>query len=407
MSILRYTHAHARRDLEMHADGHLPAARQSALETHLAACPDCRAYQEEYLTLEKSLGQSLNDLFQTHLPPIEYTPAENQTFAAEVKETAHALRPLQIPQWLNSLAWATGLALIMAGMAWILSNTRLEDRPPLEESPALTLSLHAPPGEQFTLPGNGTPANEVAFSPDGTLLATAYDDGHVTLYQTADQQLSLTFTADPQGINSLTFAPNGLLLTLGKNNGTLHVWQTDGTPLQTLTDLPGNPQRVGISATGEIQFLRRPNELLPTVQPAWRTPRGEPTPILLPPLAGEVVATTLSPDGTLLVTGSKTGSIYFWQITVEDGQRVGTPLRVLKGHTAPLTALAFHPSGEWLVSASQDGMIYVWRVEDGKQLYTLLDTPSIPLSLAFSPDGSALAASLENGLVYLWRGGEE
>lgn len=79
MSILRYTHAHARRDLEMHADGHLPAARQSALETHLAACPDCRAYQEEYLTLEKSLGQSLNDLFQTHLPPIEYTPAENQT----------------------------------------------------------------------------------------------------------------------------------------------------------------------------------------------------------------------------------------------------------------------------------------------------------------------------------------
>lgn len=400
-----YTHAQARRDVEMQADNRLPASRHPALEDHLATCPDCRAYRQEFLTLEKSLG----DLFHTTLPPIEYTPAENQAFAAEVKNTATALRPpWQVPQWLNSLAWGTALTLLMAGMAWILSNTRLEDQPPIEDAPALTLSLSAPPGEQFTFPGNGTPANEVAFSLDSTLLAAAYDDGQISLYQTADQHLTLTFPADPQGVRSLTFASGGRLLTLGKNNATLNIWTSDGTHLQTLTDISGNPQRVGISANSTIQFLRHPNEFIATAQSPWLTPYGQKaTPIILPALAGEVVAATLSPDGNLLATGSKSGSIYFWQITVENGQRVGTPLRVLKGHDGPITALAFHPSGTWLVSASSDGTLYVWNVENGSQLYTLLETSSAPLSLAFAPDGSSLAASLQNGTVYLWRAGEE
>ncbi len=399
-----YSHAQARRDIEMQADNRLPASRQPALEDHLATCPDCRAYRQEFLTLEKSLS----DLFHT-LPTVEYTPAENQAFAAEVKNTAAALRPRwQLPQWLNSLAWGTALALLMVGMAWLLSNTRLEDQPPIEDAPALTLSLEAPPGKQFTFPGNGAPANQVAFSPDGTLLAAAYDDGYVSLYKTTDQQLALTFDADPQGVSSLTFTSSGRLLTLGKNNATLSIWKSDGTHLQTLTDISGNPQRVGISAAGTIQFLRHPNEFIATAQSPWLTPRGQKiTPIILPPLAGEVVDATLSPDGNILATGSKSGSIYFWQITVENGQRVGTPLRVLKGHDGPITALAFHPSGTWLVSASSDGTIYVWTVENGNQLYTLLDTASAPLSLAFAPDGASLAASLQNGTVYLWRAGQE
>lgn len=401
---MTYSHAQARHDIESLAP--LNSTRRGLLETHLAACPDCRAYHEEFLTLDKSLGE----LFTNQLPAVEYTPAENQAFSAEIKHASRAFRPLiTIPDWLNSLAWGTALALVMAGMAWILSNTRLEEKPPIEQPPSLTLALNAPPGEGLTLPGNGSPANQVAFSPDGSHLAAAYDDGRVIVYQTSDQAIALTLDADSLGVSSLLYAPNSLLFTLGKGNGTLKVWQpTDGTLLQTLTGLDGNPQRVGLSTTGSIQFLRQPNELLlataPTVKIPWALTRGQTaTPIVLPALAGEVVATTLSPDGNILVTGSKSGSIYFWQITIENGQRVGVPLRVLKGHTAPLTTVAFHPSGAWLVSAATDGTVYVWRVDDGKLLYTLLDAGSTTLSLAFSSDGASLAASRKDGTVYLWR----
>lgn len=404
---MTYSHPQARHDLESLAP--LSPTRKAQLELHLAACPTCRAYHEEFLALDTALGELLTG----NLPPVTYTPAENQAFSTEIQHAAHAFRPLfAIPEWLNSLAWGTALALLMAGMAWILSNTRLEEKPPVEQPPSLTLALNAPPGEALTLPGNGSPANQIAFSPDGTHLAAAYDDGHVTLYQTADQTIALTLDADPQGVNSLLYAPNGLLFTLGKNNGTLKVWQpADGTLIQTLSGLKGNPQRIGLSLTGGIQFLRQPNQLLlntaPTVKIPWALTRGQTTtPIILPALAGEVTATTLSPDGIILATGSKSGSIYFWQITLENGQRVGVPLRALKGHTAPLTALAFHPSGDWLVSAASDGTVSVWRVDDGKRLYTLLNAGSTPLSLAFSSDGSALAASREDGMVYLWRAGE-
>lgn len=404
---MTYSHAQARHDLASLAP--LTPSRQAQLNAHLAACFTCRAYQEEFLALD----QSLEGLFTAHVPTIEYTSTENQAFAADVKTAARALRPIfQIPQWLNSLAWGAALALVMAGMAWLLANTRFEEKPPAEQPASLTLTFDSPPSEPFTFPGEGFPANQVAISPDGSILAAAYDNGQVRLYQTADQQITLTLDADPQGVSSLLFTPNGLLFTLGKGNGTLKVWQpASGTLLQTLTGLSGNPQRVGISLAGGIQFLRRPNELLLTTAPVvkipWARSRGQPgTPIILPALAGEVTATTLSPDGSLLATGSQSGSIYFWQVTVENGQRVGTPLRALKGHSAPLTTLAFHPSGDWLVSAATDGTIYVWRVNDGKQLFPLLNAGSNTISLAFSPDGSALAASRKDGTVYLWRANE-
>ncbi|GAB4579968.1 MAG: hypothetical protein Fur0022_27070 [Anaerolineales bacterium] len=391
----RYSHAQARRDIELQADGLLPSARQAHLETHLAACPDCRTYQQALFTLEKSLGE----LFQTHLPSVEYTHSENQVFAADVKASAHALRPLlQIPQWFNSLAWGVTLTLLMAGMAWVLANTRLEDRPP-DTSLSLAITLDTPPGTYSTIPGDA-PVNQVAFSPDSQLLGAAYNNGQVILWQTATQETYLTLEADPQRVSSLTFSSRDRLFTLG--NGTLKVWQA-GQLLQTITDIPGNPYRVGISATGAIQFLRHPNEFfLQTATSPWITPRGQAaTPIILPTLAGEVVTASLSPDGNILATGSTSGNLYFWQISLENGQRQGTPLRMFKGHTAPITALVFHPHGDWIVSAAADG-VFVWQASDGKLLYRLLEGESGVVSLAFAPNGSALAAALESGMIYLW-----
>jgi WD40 repeat protein len=406
-----YSHLQARNDIEALVDGLLSTDRQDQLEAHLSACLECLAYQEEFLKLE----MSLNQLFQLNVPEIEYTPAENQQFRNQVKAKSDLARTLfQSPQWLHikewmrSLAWGGALTILMVGMAWVLGNTRLEDPPPIDPPLSLALSLSSPPGSRFTLAGYGYPANQVAFSPDGAVLASAYDDGQVALWRVADQESYLTLNADSQSIISLIFAPNGPLLTLGKENSTLKVWEpTDGQLLQTVTDIPGSPLSVGISQTGEIQFRRQPNELIlnprPGVDVIWATRQGrDRIPIVLPALAGEVVTTSLSPDGKILATGSKTGMIRFWEIAVQDGYLQGTLLARMEGHTDAITSLTFHPEGQWLVSASEDGTARVWRVSDGAYMYMLLKEDKAILSQAFSPNGTALAISLDDGTVYLW-----
>ncbi len=405
----RYSHEEARHDLAAQAEGHLPDARLPHLENHLATCADCRAYQGEFLALEKSLGEAL----QAHLPEVAYSPAENQAFAAHLKTRIPKPRPLfQIPQWLNSLAWGGAVTLLMIGMAWILANTRLEEeRPPdLPDSVlSLALSLTTPPGNRITFAGHGTPSNQVIFSPDSQLLASAYENGQVTLWQIADQTVHLQLDADPQGVASLAFSQNGaLLLTLGQGNGTLKVWQAaDGQLRQTLPDISGNPHFVGISSSGKIQLLRQPNEFILNatagVDIPWAIRRGsDHLPIVLPPLAGDVVAASLSPDGTILATGAKSGMITLWEITFEEGHLQGNLLFRMEGHTGAITSLAFHPGGQWLVSAAEDGSARVWRIVDGVSLYTLLQETGVIHSLAFSPNGAALAASLEDGTVVLW-----
>ena len=405
----RYSHTQARLDIEMDLDGLLSPGQQEILHTHLLTCVECRAYYEEFISLEKTLGE----IFKASLPEVEYSRAETQQFSREVK-ARYARRPhFNSLQWANSLAWVGAVALMMVGLAWILSNTRLENIPPIESPPSVALSLETPPGIRLTLPGNGQPVNQVAYSTDDRLLAAATDNGQVILWQVADGAQWLTINTGQPGVSSVIFSGGVHLLVLGKENGVLQVWQVStGQLLQTISNIPGKPHLMGLSATGEIQFLRQPNEFIintaPSVKVPWATRRGIAlTPIILPGLAGEVVTASVSPDGNILATGSKSGVIHFWQITVKNGKREGTLLFALQGHTGPITNLAFQPDGQYLASASEDGTLRVWRVTDGVALYTLTEQTSSIQSIAFSPNGSSLAAALKDGTVYLWMAEEK
>jgi WD40 repeat protein len=78
----------------------------------------------------------------------------------------------------------------------------------------------------------------VAFSPDGTTVATA--DGSPTnsafLWDAATGQMTATLT-DPNslGVADLAYTPDGKLLITADGNGDLYLWQlTSGTIIATL-----------------------------------------------------------------------------------------------------------------------------------------------------------------------------
>ncbi len=189
-------------------------------------------------------------------------------------------------------------------------------------------------------------AFDIAFSPDGTLLASHHDT-QVQLWRVADRTLQQTFPAQDGGsLSNMAFSPDGTLLAVGGNNG---------VTLWTVTD--GTVQRVLPEGYSSIAFSR---------------------------------------DGVILATVANANEIYLWRVLD------GVLLHKLKGHPTTISSIALSHNGETLASVSGYEM-RLWRVEDGELLRTWdLEADAV----AFSSDG-VLAVKMEGGMVALYRLTEE
>jgi WD40 repeat protein len=145
-------------------------------------------------------------------------------------------------------------------------------------------------------------------------------------------------------------------------------------------------------------------------------PTGDDVPVLTND-GDPVMAVAFSPDGSWLATGA--GG---WQTTIrlwdlqplhETGQPP-TTFRLLHGHAAAVTAVAFSPNERWLASSSLDGTARLWPAAE------VLDaagadqtTTGEPLVLqghgagvttvAFSQDGQWVATGSLDNTARVWR----
>jgi WD40 repeat protein len=77
-------------------------------------------------------------------------------------------------------------------------------------------------------------------------------------------------------------------------------------------------------------------------------------------------------------------------------------MRVMRGHTGPVWALAYSPVGRLLASGGSDGTVRVWDLADGRELVAPFDHGHCVHGLAFAPDGRFLASIGQDRHVRLW-----
>jgi WD40 repeat protein len=78
---------------------------------------------------------------------------------------------------------------------------------------ALRDEVPAPPG-----------AFDMVFSPDGTLIATAGEDGSVTIWDRQPLRRRGVFQTEGRAVWALAFSPDGRRLATGGKDGALRLW---------------------------------------------------------------------------------------------------------------------------------------------------------------------------------------
>jgi hypothetical protein len=102
---------------------------------------------------------------------------------------------------------------------------------PTDQAASVMAQLLTEQQRDGILPGD--PAHDgvtgAAFSPDDRLLATAYGDGTVRLWNPATEQAVgapiRVATGTTTGVNAVAFSPNGKLLATADTDGTVRMWQ--------------------------------------------------------------------------------------------------------------------------------------------------------------------------------------
>ncbi|HEY4382936.1 MAG TPA: hypothetical protein VGN34_00465 [Ktedonobacteraceae bacterium] len=89
-------------------------------------------------------------------------------------------------------------------------------------------------------------------------------------------------------------------------------------------------------------------------------------------------------------------------VTIENIEKLAVR-HTLTGHTGGVLSVAISPDSTILVSGSWDHTIKIWNLSTGKEIRTLSDHTDEVWSVAISPDGATLVSSSDDKTIKVWR----
>ena len=257
-----------------------------------------------------------------------------------------------------------------------------------------------------TLTGHTRPINAVAFSPDGSLIATASNDTTVRISETASRAHRTTLKGHNGAVLDVAFSPDGSLIATASSDTTVRIWDsTTGSHRGTITGqtIKMKMNAVAFSPNGSLIATASDDSGARIWSLAGHRPIGTLfrwTPRLHRTIRHSadsiVTSVAFSPDSSLIVIGSDDATA---RICDTDS---GTLSRKLTGHTGAVTAVAFSPDGSLIATASDDRTARIWQAAGAAPTVLNGHTGAVT-AVAFSPDGSLIATASSDATVRIWR----
>jgi WD40 repeat protein len=215
--------------------------------------------------------------------------------------------------------------------------------------------------ETATLSVDDIPACAMAFSPDGSTLATSGGDNTILLWDIDKAAVKTKLSGMHAHVSALAFSSDSNCLISGCVNGDICTW--DLTTQRQTTPVVHRPKTVPIAfaAPNEILVKSGTDEALQKINAAT----GDLVRGLMLPRQENRGLLAISASGRRSAQGELEGGV----VQLWDNEK-NVKSHKLDGHTTNVILMSFSPDGTLFATAEQTNL-RVWNVQTGKQLHSL------------------------------------
>ncbi len=241
--------------------------------------------------------------------------------------------------------------------------------------------------------GHTGKVESVAWSSDGTYIASSDSSGMIHIWQAATSNTLITYPAHTGGVHAIAWMPDGTRLASAGGDKAVHIWQA--TTDRRLSSFRNHVSEVecvawspngkyiasgGYDATVQVQEV---------ITGKWLAMYRRHT--------GCVYSLAWSPDSAHIASAGFDGTVQVWEV------HTGQTVLAYRGHTDIVFAISWSSQWPYIASGGDDQNVQIWHITTGERIFTYDGHTSGIRAIAWSPDGTCIASGGLDKTIRIWQ----